>query len=62
LIERIKKDPVFEPILEDLDLLLEPTSFIGRAPEQVHRFLAKEVKPALALWSDQLGQSSKLKV
>jgi adenylosuccinate lyase len=62
LIERIKKDPVFEPILEDLNLLLEPNSFIGRAPEQVRRFLAREVKPALALWSDKLGQSSKLKV
>ena len=62
LIERIKQDPAFEPIINDLDTLLEPNSFVGRAPEQVHRFLDREVKPALALWNDQLGQSSSLKV
>ena len=62
LIERIKQDPVFEPIINDLDTLLEPNSFVGRAPEQVHRFLNREVKPALALWNDQLGKSSSLKV
>jgi adenylosuccinate lyase len=62
LIERIKSDPVFEPIWDDLDSLLNPDSFVGRAPEQVLRFLSREVVPALNLWKDQLGQSSALKV
>lgn len=48
LIERVKNDPYFDPIKGQLDALLEPKSFIGRAPEQVDRFLAEWVRPALA--------------
>lgn len=62
LIERIKTDALFSPIWNDLDSLLDPHSFVGRAPEQVLRFLSREVQPALDLWKDQLGQSSELKV
>jgi adenylosuccinate lyase len=62
LIERIKSDAVFAPIWDELDSLLDPHTFVGRAPEQVLRFLSREVQPALNLWQDQLGQSSELKV
>ncbi|TFK37539.1 L-Aspartase-like protein [Crucibulum laeve] len=48
LIERIRKDPYFDPIKAELDSLLEPSSFIGRAPEQVDAFLKDWVEPALA--------------
>jgi adenylosuccinate lyase len=48
LIERVKADTYFDPIKGELDKLLEPSSFIGRAPEQVDRFLAEWVEPALA--------------
>ena len=47
LIERIRADPYFNPIKDDLESLLEPSSFIGRAPEQVDGFLKKWVVPAL---------------
>ncbi|KAF9476616.1 Adenylosuccinate lyase [Pholiota conissans] len=47
LIERISADPYFDPIKPDLDTLLNPASFIGRAPQQVDSFLAKWVAPAL---------------
>lgn len=47
LIERIRADAYFDPIKGDLDALLDPASFIGRAPEQVDSFLAKWVQPAL---------------
>ena len=47
LIERIKKDPYFAPILGELDSLLDPKTFVGRAPEQVVEFLEEEVKPVL---------------
>ncbi|CAA7262696.1 unnamed protein product [Cyclocybe aegerita] len=47
LIERIRADPYFDPIKGELDTLLDPASFIGRAPEQVDAFLEKWVKPAL---------------
>ena len=38
LIERIKKTPFFEPVVAELDKLLDPKTFIGRAPEQVEKF------------------------
>ncbi|TIA81896.1 hypothetical protein E3P96_01912 [Wallemia ichthyophaga] len=47
LIERVKKDSFFAPIVGDLDKLLDPQSFTGRAPQQVDSFIAKWVKPAL---------------
>lgn len=36
LVERIKKNPYFKPILGQLDELLNPLSFVGRAPQQVN--------------------------
>ncbi|KAB2581108.1 putative adenylosuccinate lyase protein [Lasiodiplodia theobromae] len=38
LIERVKQTPFFEPILNEIDTLLDPKTFIGRAPEQVAKF------------------------
>ncbi|KAF8064282.1 L-Aspartase-like protein [Lyophyllum atratum] len=48
LIERIRKEPYFDPIKDQLDALLDPTSFIGRAPEQVDAFVKDWVTPALS--------------
>ncbi|XP_070149010.1 adenylosuccinate lyase [Polyergus mexicanus] len=47
LVDRIKKDPYFTPILSQLDALLDPATFVGRAPEQVVEFLEDEVYPML---------------
>ncbi|KAJ3074739.1 adenylosuccinase ade13 [Podochytrium sp. JEL0797] len=47
LIERIKRAPYFAALVPHLDTLLEPSTFIGRAPEQVVSFMKKEVEPAL---------------
>lgn len=47
LIERIKATPFFQPILEDLPQLLDPQSFVGRAPEQVVKFCGQEVDAVL---------------
>lgn len=47
LIERVRADPFFDPIKPQLEDLLEPSSFIGRAPEQVDKFLKEWVQPAL---------------
>lgn len=33
---RVQADPYFTPILNQLDALLDPKTFIGRAPQQVH--------------------------
>uniref|UniRef100_A0A3P9BGL1 Adenylosuccinate lyase n=1 Tax=Maylandia zebra TaxID=106582 RepID=A0A3P9BGL1_9CICH len=35
LLARIQRDPYFAPILGQLDALLDPKTFIGRAPQQV---------------------------
>ncbi|HJO95309.1 MAG TPA: adenylosuccinate lyase [Victivallales bacterium] len=58
LIDRIKKDPVFAIVKNDIDSLMKPNDFIGRAPEQVREFLSKEVKPELNKNKDLLDSNS----
>ncbi|PVV03555.1 hypothetical protein BB560_001958 [Smittium megazygosporum] len=58
LLERIKKTKYFEPILPKLDLLLDPSTFIGRAPQQVDSFINKHVNPALAKYEEILSNKS----
>jgi adenylosuccinate lyase len=48
LIERVRADVYFDPVKDQLDALLDPRSFVGRAPEQVRAFLKDWVEPALA--------------
>ncbi|XP_034934507.1 adenylosuccinate lyase isoform X1 [Chelonus insularis] len=50
LVERIKNDPYFKPILGQLDTLLDPSTFIGRCPEQVVEFLNEEVYPIIEMY------------
>ena len=52
----------FAPIHAKLDALLDPSTFIGRAPEQVDAFLADEVKPALKPYTKALKGASQLAV
>uniref|UniRef100_A0A8D0CUX5 Adenylosuccinate lyase n=1 Tax=Sander lucioperca TaxID=283035 RepID=A0A8D0CUX5_SANLU len=47
LLARVQRDPYFAPILGQLDAVLDPKTFIGRAPQQVARFLSEEVRPLL---------------
>ena len=47
MIERVREDAYFDGIKGQLDALLEPRSFVGRAPEQVDEFLTEWVYPAL---------------
>lgn len=54
LIERVKADEYFAGIWADLDTLLDPKTFIGRAPEQVDKFVNDWVKPALAPYAENL--------
>ncbi|MCK9253956.1 MAG: adenylosuccinate lyase [Eubacteriales bacterium] len=48
LLRRIAADPAFALDEQELDRLLDPAAFIGRAPEQVDAFLSEEVEPLLA--------------
>uniref|UniRef100_A0A669Q0S9 Adenylosuccinate lyase n=1 Tax=Phasianus colchicus TaxID=9054 RepID=A0A669Q0S9_PHACC len=54
-IARVRADPYFSPIHEHLDSLLDPSSFIGRAPQQVAKFLKEEVRPALIPYQSKMG-------
>ena len=70
LIERVKASEYFAPIHARLEgesscpnlspppsppELMDPTTFVGRAPEQVKEFLEEEVKPVLdRCWVQQV--------
>ena len=54
LIARIKADSYFAPIIDQLDEILDPHTFVGRAPEQVTEFLEEEVQPILANYAEVL--------
>lgn len=47
LIDLIKADPAFAAIKDQIDEIINPRDFIGRAPEQVDAFLNEEVEPVL---------------
>ncbi|CAG8499816.1 13808_t:CDS:2 [Funneliformis mosseae] len=58
LIERIKKTEYFKPIWNELESLLDSKTFIGRAPQQVDKFLKDYVEPALKPYSENLQVTS----
>ena len=47
LMERISNDPKFAAVHSKLDAMIDPTKFVGRAPQQVDEFVAEEVDPVL---------------
>ncbi|HJN78195.1 MAG TPA: adenylosuccinate lyase [Myxococcota bacterium] len=62
LLDRIRADSWFALIHDDLDELLDPSTFVGRAPEQVRAFLEAEVGPAIEPWKAYLGSTTDLHV
>ena len=51
LLERIATDSAFGVTLPELQALLEPSRYVGRAPEQTREFLAETVTPVLRKYS-----------
>ena len=62
LIQRIKDCQYFSPIHDKIDSLMDPKTFIGRAPEQVTEFLSEEVEPVLQRYQGKLEGSVSLSV
>jgi adenylosuccinate lyase len=62
LLDRIRQDEYFAPVRNQLDSLLNPDDFVGRAPQQVEEFLADEVTPALEPYREMLAGSAELVV
>ena len=55
LLERIAGDATFGVTLAELEAVLEPSRYVGRAPEQTAEFLAEQVAPVLETYRDELG-------
>ncbi len=55
LLARLRGDAAFAMIRDDFDSLLDPSTFIGRAPQQVEDLLAEAVRPMLAEYADELN-------
>ncbi len=47
LVDRIAGDPAFGLTKEEIEAILEPKNFVGRAPEQTEEFIAEVVTPVL---------------
>ncbi len=58
LLDRIAADEAFGVTREELEEELQPERYIGRAPEQVDRFLEEWVDPVLAKHASELDQTT----
>ena len=54
LVNRVRNDKYFEPILGQLDDILDPKTFTGRAEDQVTDFINDEVNPVMELYKDTI--------
>ena len=62
LLDLIASDEEFNLSKEELEVILKPENFVGRAKEQVDEFIAECVKPILDEFSDILGVSVEINV
>ena len=60
LIQRLKADPAFAKV--NLEQVLDAKAYIGRAPQQVDRFIAEVVSPIRKRYAAQLNAAAELKV
>ncbi len=60
--ERLAADPAFKDVAPRMDELLEPSRFVGRAPEQVLEYVEAEVDPLLARYRALLGARGEVRV
>ena len=62
LLDRIAADPLFGLTKEEMESVLDPNLFIGRADRQVEEFLAGYVDPLLEANKEILGEKAQLNV
>lgn len=55
LVQLIAEDKAFGMSADDINALLKPENFVGRAPQQVQEFYDSEVKPIIDAYKDELG-------
>ena len=62
LVDRIAADPAFRITKAEIEAVLVPENYVGRAPEQTGEFLAEFIKPVLEANKDMLGEHVELSV
>ena len=62
LLSRIANDPAFGMTMEQLEAVMEPKNFVGRAPEQTEEFITEVVQPILDANKDILGMTAEINV
>jgi len=62
LIDRICKDSAFNLSKEEIEKILEPSNFIGRAAVQTENYISKIVKPVLEKNKELIGETAELNV
>ena len=62
LLELIAEDPVFGLTMEDLKKTMDPSKYVGRAPQQVDEFLSEVVNPILEANKEVLGMTAEITV
>ncbi len=60
LLDRLKGEPAFAGL--DLEGVLDPAAFVGRAPEQVDAFIEQVVEPVRRRYAKVLGSEVQLRV
>ena len=60
LLSRLKADDAFAAV--DVEAALEPSQYVGLAPQQTEAFITDVVRPALALYKDELGETAEFKL
>ncbi len=54
LVERIAAEPMFGLTREEIEAHLDPAGYVGRCPEQVEEFLARDVAPVVTRYAKAL--------
>lgn len=62
LLERIAADPAFGMTMKQLEAIMKPENFVGRAPQQVEEFLEQVINPILEANKDVLGMKAEINV
>lgn len=62
LLERIANDPSFGMTMEQLEAIMEPKNFVGRAPQQTEEFVSEVIQPILDENKEMLGMTAEITV
>ena len=62
LLERIANDKSFGVTLEELEAILQPSKYVGRAPQQTTDFLNEDVYPAIAPYENIEDEKAEITV